>query len=114
ARLPQLPALVLDLAKEPRVLDREHRLGCEGLQKRNRFFGKAARLLAPDHERPHDAIRADQRHDAAGSKPGPHRDLPDRARRLVTDIRDLQRLSIVQSDDISLEANPGPAGQYGG
>src|SRR5215468_1689422 len=61
----------------------------------NGTLGKFARLLAPDHERPDDALCADQRHDEARPKSGPHCDLSDRAWRLVADICDLQWLSIV-------------------
>ena len=32
-----LPALILDLPEQPRVLDRQDRLGCEGLQKIDDF-----------------------------------------------------------------------------
>src|SRR5215472_2823500 len=59
----------------------------------NGTLGKFAWLLAPDHERPDNALCADQRHDEARPKSGPHRDLSDRAWRLVADICDLQRLS---------------------
>jgi hypothetical protein len=52
----------------------------------NGTLGKFARLLAPDHERPDNALCADQRHDEARPKSGPHRDLSDRACRLVADI----------------------------
>src|SRR5262249_46550389 len=73
--------------------DSEHRLGCERLQEMNGTLGKFARLLAPDHERPDNALCADQRHDEARPKSGPHRDLSDRAWRLVADIGNLLRLS---------------------
>src|SRR6516162_7854480 len=65
------------------------------LQEMNGTLGKFAWLLAPDHERPDDALCADQRHDEARPKSGPHCDLSDRAWRLVADICDLQWLSIV-------------------
>src|SRR6516162_9710407 len=61
----------------------------------NGFFAKFAPLLAPNHERPDDALCADQRHDEARPKSGPHRDLSDRAWRLVADICDLQWLSVL-------------------
>jgi hypothetical protein len=88
-RLRELPTLLLDLAEQTRILDRQHRLGCERLKKLNRIFRKIARLLAPDHERPNDAVCADQRHDETCSKSGSHCDLSDWAWRLVADIRDL-------------------------
>src|SRR6516162_3684615 len=65
------------------------------LQEMNGTLGKFAWLLAPDHERPDDALCADQRHDEARPKSGPHCDLSDRAWRLVADICDLQWFSIV-------------------
>src|SRR5262249_55467670 len=95
ARLLQLAALVLNLAEQARVLDGQHRLRCERLQEINSTLGKVARLLARDHERPDDAICADQRYDETRSKSGPHRDLSDRAWRLVADICDLQWLSVL-------------------
>src|SRR5262245_8679355 len=61
----------------------------------NGTLGKFARLLAPDHERPDDALCADQRHDEARPKSGPHCDLSDRAWRLVANICDLQWLSVL-------------------
>src|SRR5262249_52293252 len=66
-----------------------------GLQQFNRARGKFARLLPPDHERADDAFCADQRHDEARPKSGPHRDLSDRAWRLVANICDLQWLSVL-------------------
>src|SRR5262249_19144158 len=58
-------------------------------------LGKVARLLAPDHERPDNTICANQRHDEARPKSGPHRDLSDRAWRLVANICDLKWLSVL-------------------
>src|SRR5262249_21996424 len=95
ARLRQLAALFLDLAEQARVLDGQHRLRRERLQEINGTLGKVARLLAPDHERPDDTICADQRHDEARPKSGPHCDLSHRAWRLVANIRDLQWLSVL-------------------
>src|SRR5262249_48940500 len=88
-------ALILDLAEQPRILDSQHRLRGESLQQFNRAREKFPRLLSPDHERAHDAIRADQRHDETRLKSGPDRDLSDRAWLLVANIRDLQWLSVL-------------------
>src|SRR5262245_38437531 len=44
ARLLELTALLLDLAEQARILDRQHRLGCERLQETNGSLGKVARL----------------------------------------------------------------------
>src|SRR5262249_18713531 len=89
----QLAAFVLDLAEQARVLDRQHRLGCESLQELNDILGKVARLLAPDDECSDDFVCAYQRHNKARTIAGPHRDLSDRAWRLVADIGNLLRLS---------------------
>src|SRR6266487_7045094 len=94
APLRKLAALLLDLAEQPRVLDREHRVGCERLQKLNCIFGKIARLLAPNHERPDDAVWVGQGHNEARAKSGPYRDLSDDAWGLVPDIGGLLRLPI--------------------
>src|SRR5215831_6971327 len=93
ARYLQLAAFVLDLAEQARVLDRQHRLGRERLQEMNGTLGKFARLLAPDHECSDDLVCAYQRHNKARTIASPHRDLSDRARRLVAYIGNLLRLS---------------------
>src|SRR4029453_4596232 len=91
----ELLALLPDLAEQPGILDRQHRLGGEGLQQFNCARGKFARLLPPDHERPDDAICADQRHDETRSKSSAHCDLSHSAWRLVANICDLQWLSVL-------------------
>src|SRR5262249_52064493 len=93
ARQLELAAFVFDLAEQACVLDSEHRLGCERLQEMNGILGKVARLLAPDHECSDDFVCAYQRHNKARTIAGPHRDLSDRAWRLVADIGNLLRLS---------------------
>ena len=50
ARDLELPALLVDLAEQARVLDRQHRLGGEGLQQVDRVLGELARRLATHHE----------------------------------------------------------------
>ena len=50
ARDLELAALLLDLAEQARVLDRDHRLGGEGLQQVNRVLDELARFLATHHE----------------------------------------------------------------
>src|SRR6266536_1114640 len=85
----ELLALLLDLAKQPSILDREYRVGSERLQKLNSVFGKIAGLLAPDHERADDAIWIGKRHNEACTKSGLHCDLSDDAWRLLTDVRGL-------------------------
>ena len=95
ARHLQLAALVLDLREQARVLDRQHRLGCERLQEMNGTLGKFARLLAPDHKRADDLVCADQWHNEARSITGLHRDLSQRTWRLVTYIGGLLRLFVL-------------------
>src|SRR5262249_224988 len=95
ARLRKLATLLLDLAEEPRVLDREHGGGCERLQKFNCICGKVARRLSPNNKGPGDAVCADQRHHEARAKSSSHCNLSHRAWWLVADIRYLQRLSIL-------------------
>jgi hypothetical protein len=55
----QLTPLLLDLAEQPRVLDRQNRLVGEGLQKIDRALGKFARRLASDHQGADDPIGAE-------------------------------------------------------
>src|SRR5262249_30014959 len=45
----QLAALLLDLAEQARILDRQHRLGCERLQEMNGTLRKVARLFAANY-----------------------------------------------------------------
>src|SRR5262245_53929811 len=95
ARQLQLAALVLDLAEQARVLDCQHRLRRERLQEMNGTLGKVTRLFAANYQRSHDFVRADQWNREAGTIAGPHRDFSQRARRLVANIGDLQRLSVL-------------------
>src|SRR6516162_7261627 len=67
----ELAALVLDLAEQARVLDRHHRLGGERLQELDRMTGKLAGLLAPDDQRPDDAVGAVERNDQTRAKSDP-------------------------------------------
>src|SRR5215471_14544056 len=95
ARHLQLAALVLDLAEQARVLDCQHRLGCERLQEVNGTLGKVSWLFAPDHECSDDLVCAYQRHNKARTIAGPYRDLSQRARRLLAYIDDLLRLPVL-------------------
>ena len=94
SRFRELAALLLDLAEEPRVLDRQHRLSCESLQEIEGIVGEFTRLLAPDHQRADHMITVDQRHDQARAIPGPNRKLPHWAWRFVHDVGDLMRSSV--------------------
>ena len=68
ARLRKLPALLLDLVEQPRVLDGQHRLRRERLQQLDRALWELARRFAAHHQRSHDLIRAEQRYDQQGAK----------------------------------------------
>src|SRR5262245_44579640 len=61
----------------------------------NGTFGKAARSLAPDHKCSDDFVCTYQRHNKMRTIAGPHRDLSDRARRLLAYIGNLPRLSVL-------------------
>ena len=73
-------ALVLDLAEQPRVLDRDHRLVGEGLEQRDLLVGEGLGVIAtdedradasafPEHRRPDRRLDAD-RADAIGATSG--------------------------------------------
>ena len=53
-----LAALVLDLAKQPGVLDRQYGLGGEGFQKLDDFGTKLAGGFSPYHQAANDAVFA--------------------------------------------------------
>src|SRR5262249_38283118 len=95
ARQLELAALVLALAEQAGVLDRQHRLGCECLQEMNGTLRKCARLLAPDHQRAEDLVCANQWHNEARSIAGLHSDFSQRTWRLVTYIGGLLRLFVL-------------------
>src|SRR3990172_779659 len=56
-----LPALIIDLAEQPRVLDRQGRLRRERLKEVYHLRRKVARLLAPDRQSAHDPLLPEQR-----------------------------------------------------
>src|SRR5262249_41732922 len=58
-------------------------------------LGKVARLFAANYQRSHDFVRANQWNCEAGTITGPHRDLSQRARRLLAYIGNLLRLSVL-------------------
>src|SRR5262249_48383164 len=95
ARQLQLAALVLDLAEQARVLDRQHRLRRERPQEMNGTLGKVTRLFAANYQRSHDFVRANQWNREAGAIAGPPWRLSQRARRLVAYIGDLLQLSVL-------------------
>ncbi len=58
ARDLELPALLVDLAEQARVLDRQHRLRGEGLQQVDGALGELAGRLAAHHQRADDLVGA--------------------------------------------------------
>src|SRR5262245_45202134 len=92
----KLTALLLDLMEQARILDRQHRLGCERLQEMNRALGKFARLLAPNHERADALGCADQWYNEARAITGLHSDFSQGTGRLVPYIGSLLRLFILR------------------
>jgi hypothetical protein len=59
----ELPALVLDLLEELRVLDRQDGLAGEGAEQVDGAGRELAALAPVEHERAEHALGADQRHD---------------------------------------------------
>ena len=59
ARHFELPALVLDLVEQPRVLDRQHRLRGEGLHQLDGILRERAGRAAADHQHADDIVAAD-------------------------------------------------------
>ena len=60
ARFRQLAALLLDLAEQAGVLDRQHRLRGERLQQFDRALRKLTRRLAAHHQGSNDPIGCEQ------------------------------------------------------
>ena len=90
-----LAALVLDLAEQPGVLDRQHGLGGEGFQKLDDFGAKLAGGFSPYHQAADDAVFAQQGNSQAGAKAEALQQLAHarRVRALFEDIGDLYRFT---------------------
>ena len=58
----KLPALVFDLAEQPRVLNRQHRLRRKGLKKIHNLRRKAAGFAPVNRQSPHDFLIEQERH----------------------------------------------------
>ena len=67
----ELAALVLDLVEQPRVLDRQGRLGGEGLQELDHLGGELAGRLRSRPDRRASAVFAQQRHGEQRAVAGP-------------------------------------------
>src|SRR4029077_1794724 len=96
ARLRELPTLLLHLAEQARILDRQHGLRREGLQQIDRTLGKLAGLLAPDHQRADDLVGSEQRYGQQGAETGADDDIEDR-RRIGLNVRNLDRHALLCS-----------------
>ena len=57
-----LAILITDLAEQPRIVNRQCRLGREGLQQVNHFWFELAHLAPPHRQTSHDLLLAQQRH----------------------------------------------------
>src|SRR5262249_1154267 len=64
----ELAAFVFGLVEQSRILNRQHRLRAKGLQQIDNSLWKLARLLATDHERADDPVRASQRDGQQGTE----------------------------------------------
>src|SRR3990172_12004796 len=85
-----LPALILDLAEQPGVLDREGRLRREGLKQVDDLRGKVARLLAPDRQGTHDPLFPEQRNRQNRSIPEPRENRPHSRSSRLTLLQDVR------------------------
>ena len=111
ARHRELLALLLDLAEQPRVLDRHHRLVGEGLQQVDGGLRKFAGRLAPHHQRADDVVGTEQRHDQQRAEALAQVDLVDRRGRLVLDVGDLDRLALASRPaDVGVAGADAPVG----
>ena len=82
ARHFELPALVLDFAEQPRVLDRQHRLRRERLHQVDGILREGAGRAAAHHQHADDLVAADERRHQARAVAGAQDDLVQRPRRL--------------------------------
>ena len=77
----QLPAFLLDLAEQLRVLNGEHRLGRKGFHQVNDLLVEFTRLATPDDKRADDLVRPEQRNDQDAAIAGVEHDLLNGRRR---------------------------------
>src|SRR5262249_54274459 len=82
--------------EKSRILDRQHRLGGEGLQELDGALGKVTRFLATDYEGAHDLFCAKKWNVQQGTESGADDNIK-RRRRIVLNIRDLDRHSPADS-----------------
>ena len=90
----ELPALVLDLMEQARVLDCQHRLGGKGLQQIDRLFGKLAGPFAAHHESADDASAPSSGMNSSARKPARTTTSQDLGGRFLLHIGNLQRRAL--------------------
>src|SRR5205085_7778425 len=82
-------ALLLDLAEEAGVLDRQHGLAGEGLHQLDCALGKLACRLLLDREHAEHTVGADQRQDQHRAEPGRDGEIAQRQLRRGLEVRNL-------------------------
>lgn len=87
----ELPAFLLNLAEQLRVLDGKHRLGCEGFHQVHDLFAEFTWLAAPDDKRTDDLVRPEQWNHEDAAISGVGDDLLNGRWRLFFKVRDLDR-----------------------
>ncbi len=95
ARQFELTALLLDFLEQAGILDRQHRLGGERTQEVDGVLGKFAGCLAPDHERAHDFVEAQQRDEQPRAISRVQHQLIGGDGRLGLHVGDLHRLALL-------------------
>ena len=95
-RFRKLGPACLELAQEPRVLDRHRRLGGEAFEDADLLPGKGAHLEPPYADRAYRLAVAQQRHGESGAKThaGRHCVAGEVLVRLLEDVTDMDRLAV--------------------
>src|SRR5437899_6274615 len=89
----QLATLLLDLVEEPGVLDRQYRLGGEGLQKVHRLLRERTLQRAAYHQRTEHLVFAQERHREQSPKACPLDNVAQDGLRLLADVWGLDGLA---------------------
>src|SRR5215467_8862874 len=93
-RLFKLPALVLDLVEQPRVLNGECRLRRKGLDDVHGILGKLSRRAAANHQHADDMFPTQQRRHHPRAVAGTQSDFVKLRSDLFLQVRDLKRLTL--------------------
>ena len=91
-----LPALVLDFAEQPRVLDRQHRLRRERLHQVDDVLREGAGSAAADHQHADDIAAAGERRDETRAETGAQRDFVELGGGFRPQVGDLSRAVLGQ------------------